>query len=47
MTKEENQKLGKIFCDLDEDNDGILSINELICAFIKTGRTPDLSLIHI
>ena len=41
MTKEETQKLSKIFNELDEDNDGVLSLNELIMAFIKTGRTPD------
>lgn len=41
MTKEENEKLSKIFCDLDEDNDGILNFNELITAFVKTGRTPE------
>jgi Ca2+-binding EF-hand superfamily protein len=41
MTKEETQKLSKIFNDLDEDNDGVLSLNELITAFIKTGRTPE------
>jgi Ca2+-binding EF-hand superfamily protein len=45
MTKEETQKLAKIFNDLDEDNDGVLSLNELIMAFIKTGRTPDRLLI--
>ena len=41
MTKEENQKLARIFCDLDEDNDGFLSLSELINAFIKTGRTAE------
>jgi Ca2+-binding EF-hand superfamily protein len=41
MTKEENKKLSKIFCDLDEDKDGILNFSELISAFVKTGRTPE------
>ena len=41
MTKEETKKLTKIFRDLDEDNDGVLSFNELIMAFIKTGRSPE------
>lgn len=41
MTKEENRKLSQIFRDLDEDDDGVLNLNELIMAFIKTGRTAD------
>ena len=41
ITKDETKKLKKIFKDLDEDKDGVLSFNELIQAFIKTGRTPE------
>ena len=41
MTNDEKKKLQKIFRDLDEDNDGILSFHELIQAFIKTGRNAE------
>jgi Ca2+-binding EF-hand superfamily protein len=40
MTNDEKKRLSRIFSDLDEDNDGILNFEELIQAFIKTGRTP-------
>lgn len=41
LTSDETDKLRAIFKDLDEDNDGVLSLNELVKAFMKTGRTPD------
>ena len=44
MTKQETRKLTKIFQELDEDNDGMLSFNELLLAFIKTGRTAERSI---
>ena len=41
MTKDEESRLSSIFLELDEDNDGILSYNELLLGFMKTGRTAE------
>jgi calcium-dependent protein kinase len=44
LTKQETKKLGDIFNELDEDHDGILSFNEIVLGFIKTGRSQSRSL---
>lgn len=39
MDTEEQKNLSKIFSELDEDNDGVLNYEELINAFVKSGRS--------
>lgn len=43
MDKDQKQKISKIFSELDKDNDGKLSEQELVEAFIKSGRTQKRS----
>ncbi len=47
MNKEEKRRLSKIFTELDEDHDGILSFEELIKAFVRSGRSYQRSKQHV
>ena len=39
MTKEEKKRISQIFTELDKDNDGKLSYEELVESFERSGRT--------
>ena len=43
MSQEEKKEIYKVFSELDEDNDGKLSKEELIKGFEKSGRTNERS----
>lgn len=47
LQKEERHKLSLIFRELDRDNDGRLSHEELVEAFVKTGRSFDRALMLV